>query len=376
MWPDLIDDWRRRYGTRSSNSKRTNEDSDEASSTPSQTKRPRPVGSNASSSTPVEPSHGPPPSQDYEFDTIKVEPRSKPPVPIVDLTENEPTPPATGPTPSLDPEPAPSVSGTPAPSKAAKSLLTALSRAQSAQFNVFRLRQYYYQVCGSYTLVCPSIAAKFPAIADQLRLEVFLHPTGTVEDGIVEAYLDLGIFKGTMILGTSKEHLAKWCFMQHQQHWTQHHTHNDNDQEFQRLRTAYFAAWEYSGSAKAGDGSCIFPPIDTKPDNAPSFTCEYRVFDTYRLFLKPGPIFADNGLIEFSDLTGLQFSGTLNFPMLSDEPIAINGFKIDGNTTAKPQAWSSYVTPNIQYGAAWKNDHEQSAAGQEMDAPEGLARIQ
>ncbi|KAF2827820.1 hypothetical protein CC86DRAFT_404862 [Ophiobolus disseminans] len=287
---------------------------------------------------------------------------------MVDLTEDEPITPASArPTPSVISEPVSSTPIAPFRPKPSKPLSRALSKIQAAQFDAFRPRQYYILVTGSYTVICPHIAERIPAIADQLRLEIGFLSVGTMENRVLEAYLDLGLLTGSMVLGSSKEHLAKRCCLQHELSGHQFQPQNDQDNAIQRVGADYLVAWESLGNATSDDGGQHFQPVKTNSTIPPTSTCEYRLRDDHRLFIKPDHVFADRGLIEFSDMTELEFSGKLSLPMLIDEPIAITGFKLDASTALKGMhKWGQYDTSKVRYGHERRKQTTSKAQSKKM----------
>jgi hypothetical protein len=234
-----------------------------------------------------------------------------------------------------------------------------LSTAQAEKFRAFRVKQYYMIVSGSYAIICPFLAEKFPAIADQLRIDINFLPSSTVEYGIMEAHVDLGLFRGTAAMGVDDKRLAGWCALQHYQSRTEwrNGTSTGEDCETKRMRVAFDDAWKRLGCVQSRNGTPIIPQIETMTESPPYFFCDFRFYDDRRLFMKPGFIFADSGSISFTDATGLQFNGALNLPMLSEKPIFFQGFKV-GAAAATPamQPWGAYDTSRIRYGPIWREN--------------------
>jgi|TARA_R110002003_G_scaffold244_16_gene17564 hypothetical protein len=80
---------------------------------------------------------------------------------------------------------------------------------------------------------------------------------------------------------------------------------------------------------------------------------EFRCHDDRKLFLKPHLVFANDFDMKFDDLSGLSFEGDIKLPMLSDQPVGLEGFKIGESATIDGNHWTTYHTANVRYGSMW-----------------------
>jgi hypothetical protein len=90
------------------------------------------------------------------------------------------------------------------------------------------------------------------------------------------------------------------------------------------------------------------------------FFCEFRCKDDRKLFLKPRIRFASSGIIEFSDCTGLEVSGSFDFPMNGPDPLPFSGFKVS-DTPEESEKYQDMSlrksnTATIRYGDAWNKE--------------------
>jgi hypothetical protein len=226
---------------------------------------------------------------------------------------------------------------------------SSLSQGQVDKVKAFRMKQYFMAPTGSFTITCPEIETRFPALEGRLRMDIKLLET---EHGLYEACFNLGLFEGTAALATREESLSVWCYTE-QRKQVPHLERDQYDKEMKRLKRASSAAWHAIGIME--EGRYVLPDLETDISTPPAFFCEYRCNDDRQLFLKPSLVFASAGRIMFADLMGLQLSGSIHLPMLSDEPVTFEGFKVeDTDLLQNERPWSAFDTSAIRYGADWK----------------------
>jgi hypothetical protein len=55
-------------------------------------------------------------------------------------------------------------------------------------------------------------------------------------------------------------------------------------------------------------------------------------------------------------MAGMHITGEISFPLLSDEAIEFEGFKVDeaAETKTSNKSWAAYNTALVKYGESWK----------------------
>lgn len=221
-------------------------------------------------------------------------------------------------------------------------------KAQWTKVEAFRRRQYFLATVGSYAITCPLIEDRFPGFEGQLRLHITIRPN-TENDGILTACLDLGLFEGILVLGTEEDRLHVWC---HEKSRPGKRPNPESRRLEQRSRAA-----KRRIKAKASTNSGSIDPVNIGFDEAPSFWGEYRCRDDRGLFSGSEVVFSNKSCIWLQDKAGMHIEGDICLPMLSDDPVVFEGFKVQESPAVKTGAnsWAEYNTAIIRFGPSWKD---------------------
>jgi hypothetical protein len=115
-------------------------------------------------------------------------------------------------------------------------------------------------------------------------------------DGILEAFIDFGLFKGTVAMGLYKQRLLAWF---------PHYNQDAGDFKGRlRLKERAIAA-----RAKLGMPHKTFTEranLDFDRSQPLPFYGTYRCIDDCKLFMKASRIASDRCLLQFQDVMGLQ----------------------------------------------------------------------
>jgi len=219
--------------------------------------------------------------------------------------------------------------------------------AQWTKIEAFRRKQHLLAAVGSYALSCPVIEDRYPGLEGQLRLDIKFLPEYTENDGVLEAHLNLGLFKGTIALALDSEVLDIWCYHQSR-------PINSVNAESQRLRDKSRAARTILGADRVPGSPLKIAPVRIDLAQPLAFWGEFRCQDDRKLFMRPGLIFANTCEVDFLDTSGLNIEGTIDLPMLEIGTVRFEGFKVHELATKTGwRAWSEYDNALIRYGSDW-----------------------
>ncbi|KAH7080981.1 hypothetical protein FB567DRAFT_117184 [Paraphoma chrysanthemicola] len=221
----------------------------------------------------------------------------------------------------------------------------AIWEEQWSKIEAFGQRQRLLTAVGTYALSCPLIEDRYTGLEGLLRLSVEFIP-GTDDTRVLHGQLDLSLFTGAVAFAVSDAALHVWCYDK-----TRRPTHPNG--EMDRLRAWGRDARTTLGLQRKSDSSCAIPRADFDLSAELRLCGEFMCNDDRKLFLRPGLILANDFDIDFTDLSGLSFTGRIKLPMLSDEPAVLEGFTFEETATKTGRSWSEYDTASIRYGSVW-----------------------
>jgi hypothetical protein len=217
----------------------------------------------------------------------------------------------------------------------------------------YRVTDYYSRIAGKYAISCPFIEERYPGLEGKIILQITLLQGDRNQQGVFEADLDLGLFKGTAAMGMDEYSLADWCYREQMRLQP-----IEKNMETKRLED------------KANDAhmsTCGTPCIRSSQHNARSIKAkcdtskcatlfmQVRLKDDKGLFMRQGAIFGSEGEIQFNDLHGLELEGDIDLPMLGPESVKFKGYKVRqvSKLEVVQTPWGSFPTRAIKYGDEW-----------------------
>ncbi|KAF2874071.1 hypothetical protein BDV95DRAFT_565344 [Massariosphaeria phaeospora] len=208
----------------------------------------------------------------------------------------------------------------------------------------FKEKQRLLAGNGSYIIKCKMIEERFPGLERELKLDIKY--LGSVRKGLFEAQLDLGLFKGIMLMGTDEKLLSDICYTNTKCGLPKPRDYGRDDDETQRLRQ-----WWYNNHTKNTNTSA---PSQARNASSPlELHFDLRCEDQKHLYLQTGTYFGTDGTIAFEDPTCLSLNGCIKLPTLRSEPINFQAYKIHESPQHYTQLWFGYPTASIRYGANW-----------------------
>ena len=218
------------------------------------------------------------------------------------------------------------------------------------QHEACRAKQTFVAAMGTYWIQCPLIEDKHSELERSLRMIVQALDDHTQERGLLEAYLNLGLLKGTMVMAFGLDIVQDWCY----RHQSQRSRDSGNgkckiDSEAERLRDAVEEFKRENGILM--DATIKSGPLDFQKPLDPH--CEARLYEKKSPTGEPIRIFGNTALLEFRE-DGLCFDGQIKLPMISDTPVKIIVRRIKSDDSCTVEKWLDYDTSKVKYGAAWK----------------------
>ncbi|KAH4074388.1 hypothetical protein HBH50_046620 [Parastagonospora nodorum] len=217
----------------------------------------------------------------------------------------------------------------------------------------YRFTDYHSRIAGKYAISCPVIEQRYPGLEGKLVIRIRILHSDTKHQGMFEADIDLGLFKGSAAMGIDEHSLADWCYRQQMQLQP-----TEKNMEIKRLEDE---------ANDAHLSTCGNPCIRSSQYNARSIKAkcdiskcaklfmQVRLKDEKDLFMRQGAILGCEGEIEFHDLHGLEFEGDIDLPMLGPDPVKFRGYKVKQllKSDVVDTLWGKIPTSAIKYGDAW-----------------------
>ncbi|KAI4944482.1 hypothetical protein J4E86_009541 [Alternaria arbusti] len=218
------------------------------------------------------------------------------------------------------------------------------------QHEACRTKQTFVAAMGTYWIQCPLIEATHPELKSSLRMVVRALDDHTQERGLLEAYLNLGLLKGTMVMAPDLDIVQDWCY----RHQSQRSRDGGNgkckiDKETERLRDVLEEFKRVNGVPI--DATIKSPPLDLQ--KRLDLDCEARLYENRPSIGGPIRISGNTAHLEFRE-GSLYFEGKINLPIISDTPVKICGYRIKSDDSCTVEKWLDYDTSKVKYGAAWK----------------------
>ena len=218
-----------------------------------------------------------------------------------------------------------------------------------SQHEACRAKQTFVAAMGTYWIQCSLIENKHPELASSLRMVVQALDDHTQERGLLEAYLNLGLLKGTMVMAPGLDIVQDWCY----RHQSQRSRNGGNgkckmDKETDRLRDVVEEFKRENGISM--DATIKSGPLEfQKPLD---LNCEARLYENKTSFDEPIRISGNTARLEFRE-DSLCFEGKINLPMISDTLVKIFGNRIKSDNPCTVERWLDYDTSKVEYGAVW-----------------------
>ena len=218
-----------------------------------------------------------------------------------------------------------------------------------SQHEACRAKQTFVAAMGTYWIQCPLIEYKHPELRSSLRMVVQGLDDHTQERGLLEAYLNLGLFKGTMVMAPGLAIVQDWCC----RHQNQRSRDSGNgkckiDKETERLRDVLEEFKRVNGIPI--DATIESPPLDLQRPF--DLDCEARLYANRPSIGGPIRISGNTAHLDFR-VDSLYFEGKINLPMISDTPVKISGHRIKSDDSCTVEKWLDYDTSKVEYGAVW-----------------------
>jgi hypothetical protein len=78
----------------------------------------------------------------------------------------------------------------------------------------YRVTDYHSRIADKYAINCPVIKQRYPGLEEKLVIRIRILHSDTKHQGVSEADIDLGLFKGSAAMGIDEHSLADWCYRQ------------------------------------------------------------------------------------------------------------------------------------------------------------------
>ncbi|KAI4657352.1 uncharacterized protein J4E79_007425 [Alternaria viburni] len=218
-----------------------------------------------------------------------------------------------------------------------------------SQHEACRAKQTFVAAMGTYWIQCPLIEHKHPELKSSLRMVVQGLDDHTQERGLLEAHLNLGLLKGTMVMGPGLDIVQDWCY----RHQSQRSRDGGNgkcriDKDTERLRDVLEELKRVNELPM--DAIIKSPPLDLRKPL--DLDCEARLYENRPSIGGPIRISGNTAHLEFR-ADNLYFEGKINLPMISDTPVKISGHRIKSDDSCTVEKWLDYDTSKVKYGAVW-----------------------